>query len=380
MVAAGQGTSYVRPLGVPVAYESSVPYRAGTDGYASFRIPAVVRARSGAVLAFAEGRVSSAADSGDIDIVLTRSADGGRTWGPLQVVARNNAGTAGNPAPVVLAGGRVLLLQVHNAADATEDRIRRGQVTAADGRRTYLQYSDDDGASWSTPREITAQTKLPHWRWYATGPGHALRLRHGPHAGRLVVPANHSTPPADAADDGTEPRYYGGHALLSDDDGATWRIGYTDGDTDRAVAPNETTAAELPDGTLYFSARNQSGAAWSRADAVSADGGAHLHTPFRPQAGLAGPPVQGSLLHLDDRGALLFSGPAHPAARALMTVRTSRDGGATWRTAHTVSGLPAAYSDLVRIDAETVGLLYETGDFSAYSTITFRRIPVEEPA
>ncbi|MGW1376422.1 sialidase family protein [Streptomyces sp. NPDC002446] len=362
-----------------MAYESSVPYRAGTEGYTSFRIPAVVRARSGAVLAFAEGRVASAADWGDIDIVLKRSPDGGRTWGPLQVVARNGTGTAGNPAPVVLAGGRVLLLQVHNAADATEDRIRRGQVPPADGRRVWLQHSDDDGASWSAPREITDQAKLPQWRWYATGPGHALRLRRGPYAGRLLVPANHSTPPAQPGDDGTEPRYNGGHALLSDDDGATWRIGYTDGDTDRSVAPNETTAAELPDGSVYLNTRTEAVAAWHRADAVSTDGGAHLTGPFRPQAGLAGPVCQGSVLHDGDRGTLLFSGPAHPAARALMTLRTSRDGGLTWHPAHTVSGLPAAYSDLVRLDRDSVGLLYETGDFSAYSTITFRRIPVEEP-
>lgn len=79
-------------------------------------------------------------------------------------------------------------------------------------------------------------------------------------------------------------------------------------------------------------------------------------------------------------GALLFSGPAHPSARALMTLRTSHDGGLTWRPAHTVTGLPAACSDLVRLDRDSVGLLYETGHFSAYSTITFRRIPVEEPA
>ncbi|MFE0377991.1 exo-alpha-sialidase [Streptomyces inhibens] len=363
-----------------MAYESSVPYRAGTEGYTSFRIPAVVRARSGAVLAFAEGRVSSAADSGDIDLVLKRSMDGGRTWGPLQIVARNGTGTAGNPAPVVLAGGRVLLLQVHNAADATEDRIRRGRVPPADGRRVRLQHSDDDGASWSPPREITDQAKLPQWRWYATGPGHALRLRHGPYAGRLIVPANHSTPPTAPEDTGAEPRYNGGHALLSDDDGANWRIGYRDSGTDPAVAPNETTAAELPDGSVYLNARNEAAAAWRRVDAVSTDGGEHLLRPFRPQAGLAGPACQGSALHLGDRDALLFSGPAHPAARALMTLRTSRDAGLTWRHAHTVAGLPAAYSDLVRLDRGSVGLLYETGDFSAYSTITFRRIPVEEPA
>lgn len=59
-----------------------------------------------------------------------------------------------------------------------------------------------------------------------------------------------------------------------------------------------------------------------------------------------------------------------------MTVRVSADGGTTWRSAHTVDGLPAAYSDLGRLDADTVGLLYETGDFSAYETIAFRQIPV----
>ncbi|QHC26780.1 sialidase family protein [Streptomyces sp. GS7] len=360
-----------------------MPYRAGTEGYTSFRIPAVVRARSGALLAFAEGRVSSAADSGEIHLVLKRSADGGRTWGPLQCVARNGTGTAGNPAPVVLAGGRVLLVQVHSAADANEDRIRRGEVAPADGRRVWLQYSDDDGASWSAPREITDEAKQPHWRWYATGPGHALHLRHGPHAGRLVVPANHSLPPTAPGDTGTEPRYEGGHALLSDDGGATWRIGYVDHDhpgTGRIAAPNETTAAELPGGTVYVNARNAASAAWRRLDAVSTDGGERLVRPFRPQAALAGPRVQGSALYLDDRGELLFSGPAHPEARALMTLRASRDGGRTWRTAHTVSGLPAGYSDLVRLDRGSVGLLYETGDFGAYETLTFRRIPLKEPA
>lgn len=61
-----------------------------------------------------------------------------------------------------------------------------------------------------------------------------------------------------------------------------------------------------------------------------------------------------------------------------MTLRASSDGGTTWRPVHTVDGLPAAYSDLVRIDDDTVGLLYETGDFGAYETITFRRVPVTD--
>ncbi|MFE5915799.1 exo-alpha-sialidase [Streptomyces sp. NPDC056468] len=353
--------------------ETSVPFRAGREGYASFRIPAVVATSTGTLLAFCEGRVGSHDDFGNIDIVLKRSTDGGRTWGPLQVAAKHGDDLAGNPAPVVLDTGRILLVHVRNAALATESAIRRGAVSAADGRRVWVQHSDDEGATWSAPTEITKGTKRPEWRWYATTPGHAVQLA----GGRVVVPANHSLPPA-GRDNGTEGKYNGGHCLLSDDRGATWRIGYVDGNTDGYVNVNETTAAELPDGRVYFNTRNDSTSPGTRADAYSEDGGATLAKPFRPQAGLAAPVCEGSVLHLRDPDVLLYSGPADPGFRALMTIRASTDGGITWRSAHTVDGLPAAYSDLVRIDDEAVGLLYETGDFSAYETLTFRRVPVTE--
>ncbi|MFI7386727.1 exo-alpha-sialidase [Streptomyces sp. NPDC049813] len=357
----------------PEPSPASVPFRAGQDGYASFRIPAAVATPDGTLLAFCEGRRSSAADSGDIDLVLRRSADGGRSWGPLRVVVANGRDLAGNPAPVVLDSGRVLLVHVRNAAAATEDAIRRGRVAAADGRRVWVTYSDDAGLTWTPGQEITGQVKKADWRWYATTPGHAVLTREG----RVVVPANHSLPPT-GSDTGTEGKYNGGHCLLSDDSGATWRIGYVDDDTDGQINVNETTAAQLPGGELYFNTRNDSPAPGTRADARSTDGGEHLVKPFRPQAGLVGPVVEGSLLHLGDPDVLLYSGPADPGFRALMTVRRSFDGGVTWPPAHTVpvDGLPAAYSDLVRVDEATVGLLYETGDFSAYETITFRRLPV----
>ncbi|WP_033305985.1 sialidase family protein [Streptomyces iakyrus] len=353
--------------------ETSVPFRAGQEGYASFRIPAVVATGTGDLLAFCEGRVGSRDDFGNIDIVLKRSTDGGRTWGPLQVAARNGDALAGNPAPVVLGTGRVLLVHVRNAALATEDAIRRGKVSAADGRRVWVQHSDDEGRTWSAPREITQQAKRPEWRWYATTPGHAIQLG----TGRVVVPANHSLPPT-GTDNGTEGKYNGGHCLLSDDEGTTWRIGYVDDNTDGYINANETTAAELPDGRVYLNTRNDSPSPGTRADAHSADGGQTLVKPFRPQAGLAAPVCQAAVLHLRDPDLLLYSGPADPGFRALMTIRASTDAGTTWRPAHTVDGLPAAYSDLVRVDAGTVGLLYETGDFGAYETITFRRVPVTE--
>ncbi|MFD8716971.1 exo-alpha-sialidase [Streptomyces sp. NPDC059629] len=351
--------------------EASIPFRGGEEGYASFRIPAVVVSRTGTVLAFCEGRVNSAADHGHIAVVLKRSGDGGRTWGPLQVTAGNGADLAGNPAPVVLDTGRILLVHVRSAASATEDAILRGQVPDADGRRVWVQHSDDDGVTWSAPEEITGSVKRAGWRWYATTPGHGLQLR----SGRVVVPGNHSLPPA-GTDNGTEGKYNSGHCLLSDDRGETWYLGYVDENTDGYINVNETTAAELPDGRVYFNTRNDSPAPGNRADAHSADGGRTLVKPFRPQAGLAAPVCEASVLQLRDPDVLLYSGPGDPASRALMTIRASVDGGTTWRPVYTVDGLPAAYSDLTRIDAATVGLLYETGDFSAYTTITFRRVPV----
>lgn len=351
--------------------ETSVPFRSGQEGYASYRIPAVVVTHAGTVLAFCEGRVTSASDHGNIDIVLKRSTDGGNTWGPLTVVATNGDKLAGNPAPVVLDTGRILLVHIRASGTATEKDILLGKVPAAEGRRVWLRHSDDDGVTWSTSVEITAQVKDPKWRWYATTPGHAIQLS----TGRVVVAANHTIPPT-GADLGNEGRYNSGHCLLSDDRGATWRIGYLDENTNGYINVNETTAAELPDGRVYFNTRNDSPSPGNRADAHSTDGGQTLVKPFRPQAGLPAPICEGSVLQIRDPDLLLFSGPADPVDRALMTIRVSTDGGTTWRPADTVSGLPAAYSDLVRVDAETVGLLFETGDFGAYERISFRRVPV----
>lgn len=355
-------------------YGTSVPFRAETEGYSSFRIPALVRAPDGALLAFAEGRVNSSEDCGDIDIVSKRSTDGGLNWEPLRVVAQMGDGTAGNPAPVFLEEGRLVLVFVSNAADATEERIRRGEVAPEDGRRVWVQHSDDHGFTWSDPREITEQVKRSHWRWYATTPGHAIQLASGPHAGRIVVPGNHSIPPT-GGDNGTEGKYDGGHSLLSDDGGETWRIGYSDNKPDGYVNINETACAELPNGQVYFNARAHGNAPGSRATTRSLDGGETLAEPFHPEPALLAPVVEGSVLQLHDPDVLLFAAPEHPMERVRMVIHASDDNGGTWWTAHTVDSRPAAYSDLVRVDKDTVGLLYETGDNDPYETLTFRQIP-----
>ncbi|MBZ9643022.1 sialidase family protein, partial [Streptomyces sp. PSKA30] len=142
---------------------------------------------------------------------------------------------------------------------------------------------------------------------------------------------------------------------------------------------NESTAAQLPDGRIYFSARDQHGtSAGNRLDSHSADGAASLERPYTVQPTLDDVPiVQGSVLHHPGAG-LLFSGPSVPTARQAMAVWRSTDGGTTFTKALTLSQQRAAYSDLVRLDRNTLGILYETGVTGTYETIEFRRLPLDD--
>jgi sialidase-1 len=190
-----------------------------------FRIPALCRAAK-ALLAFAEAR-PSVEDSGSIDLVMRRSTDGGRTWSELKKVVGDRqlssaiAGvvggmTLGNPVPLFVPPtshypeGRLLLMFCSNAASVNEDAIRADTTVAAGaGRRVWLSRSDDGGAVWSAPREITSQVKRAGWTWYATGPGGGLVLRNG----SLVVPCTHSV-------HGSNEDH--SHLLSSHDGGETW--------------------------------------------------------------------------------------------------------------------------------------------------------------
>ncbi|MFG2022451.1 exo-alpha-sialidase [Streptomyces sp. NPDC048825] len=357
---------------------SSVPFTAGQNGYDTYRIPATIRTRTGAVLAFAEGRRNGAGDTGNIDVVLRRSGDGGCTWGRLSVITAGQGDTRGNPAPVVdPATGKVVLLTSYNDGAVTEAQIMRGEVTPEQSRRVFVQTSRDDGRRFSAPRDITDSVKLPSWRWYATGPGHAVALTRGPHAGRLVMPANHSAaPPAGSTDTGQETKYYGAHALYSDDGGVTWRLGFIDDSYDGLDNSNESIAAQLPDGRLYFSSRDQHGtSAGNRLDSYSSDGGVTLDRPYTVQPTLNDVPVvQCSVLQLQGAGgALLFSGPSVPTARQSMAIWRSADAGRTFTKALTLSTQPAAYSDLVQLGGDKVGVLYERGVAGPYEAIEFRR-------
>jgi len=345
-------------------------FRHGADGYHSFRIPAIVCATNGALLAFAEGRRNNGGDTGAIDLVLKRSFDDGRTWGPLRIVGDGGTNTFGNPTPIVdLVMGRVLLLTTHNAGNVTEEQVMAGVVN---DRRVFVQQSDDNGATWSLAREITSSAKRSSWRYYATGPGHGIQLGRGGHAGRLVAPCNHSTTNSASSS------AYGAHLLLSDDHGITWRIGADNSPNDGRINPNESSSLELSDGRIYTVTRNQEGSsAGHRAVAWSSDGGETFEAPFVMEFRLVSPVVEGALLRCasaDQAGApsrILFSTPSDSVQRMRMTVYRSFDEARTWGTAKVIYHGPSAYSDMARLPNGQIGLLYESGINGPYEQITF---------
>src|SRR5262249_3589051 len=137
-------------------------FTAGTGGYHTYRIPALLATPKGTVLAFCEGRKKGRGDSGQIATLLRRSLDGGKTWRAGQVVASDGWNTVGNPSPVVeRSTGTIWLLLTHNLGQDTEKTIRAG--TAKGTRSVWVVKSTDEGATWSKPVDITKAVKKANW-------------------------------------------------------------------------------------------------------------------------------------------------------------------------------------------------------------------------
>ncbi|MFI8237552.1 exo-alpha-sialidase [Streptomyces sp. NPDC085866] len=364
--------AHAQPAADAAEFEQQVLFNASQDpGYACFRIPAIVRTTDGTLLAFAEGRVLNCGDAADIDLVVKRSTDGGRTWGPLQVVNEGAGDTHGNPAPIVDRDtGRIWLAETYNTG-----RKDSASCSVPCDRSPHLQYSDDDGVTWSEPRDLSPEILPADWNsWYATGPVHGIQLTHGRYAGRLVFGVNTETW------DGS--RVSANHAALvvSDDHGGHWRIGATDSwpiaaDGTFRQKPSELTLTERTDGSVLVSGREQDGTDLGhRTQAVSRDGGGSFAAPFRGLPDLYTPQVQGSMLRVGDR--ILLACPADPDRRRTMMIRSSYDGGRTWDSVDrgtVVTTDWSGYSDLVRVDHDTVGLMYEGGAVDARDEIRFAR-------
>jgi sialidase-1 len=344
-----------------------VLFRSGTDGYGCFRIPVLSRTTAGTLLAFAEGRKSaSCADRGDIDMVVRRSTNDGRTWGPIRVVTSgtpddpNAPFTRGNAVPVVdRTTGTILLVTTSNEATLSGQRL------------PWIQQSADDGLTWTAPKPLGASMDGTNNGWFATGPAHGIQLEHGTHAGRLIVGA-HQKPAANTVLAGV---------LYSDDHGDTWQASKVPNSfVDGQLSPGEIAVAELPDGAVYAAARNEFDGGNHRAKAISTDGGATLPT-FTTVPSLVTPNVQGSVLALQQTygttpgDILVFSAPSDPTDRKLLKIRYSTDRGNTWTspTNGLVTGDRSGYSDLAELTGGEIGVFYEGGATFSADELRFAR-------
>lgn len=365
-------------------------FEAGVGGYKLYRIPGIVVTAKGTVLAYCEARKSDRGDWGTIDILLRRSADGGKTWGEPTRIADVPGPKTKNP--VALAQKLATPDEVtYNNPVMFADRSGAVHLLfCLEYMRCFYARSDDDGRSWSAPVEITESAFGPFrtnydWKVLATGPGHGIQLK----TGRLVVPVWLST--------GT-----GGHAhrpsvtstVFSDDGGKTWHRGdLAVPNTPDWINPNETVIAELPDGTVMLNVRSES-KAHRRLVTTGKDGATGWRIPTFDDA-LVEPICMASLLSVPGpKPVLLFANPdnlekadgkANPGQsrdRKNVTVRVSDDGGKTWAAKRTVELGLSGYSDLAATPDGTILLFYERGATDGVSRtktgkLTVARFPVE---
>ncbi len=366
------------------AQQTSLVYTSGTEGHKSYRIPAIISLPNGELLAFAEGRVNGAGDFGDVNIVLKRSTDHGKTWSALSTLVDYAKLQAGNPAPVVdlydpaFPKGRIFLF--YNTGNNHEGEVRKGNGL----REVWYKTSTDQGQTWSEPVNITLQVHKPNqtkanpaynfqedWRHYANTPGHALQFTTAPYQGRIYIPANHS-----AGSSAKPNEDYFAHGFYTDDHGKSFKLS----ETVNLPGSNECSAAELSNGKMMLNARNQKGDIRARIVALSKNGGENWDSIYFDNQ-LPDPVCEGSILNIGTKKGstiLAFCNAADTNDRNNLTLRISRDEGKSWPLSFSIDKNSTdkkssftAYSDLVKIDKHQIGVLYERNN---YAEIVFKTV------
>lgn len=350
----------------PVVEPPTIPsdfnyvYKQGTFGYEVYRIPAITKTRNNVLLAFAEARkLRSNGDSGDIDLVVKRSSDNGKTWSKHILVWDDGTNTCGNPVPMVDDKGRVHLLMNWNHGEDKWSPIVNG--TGKDTRRVFYTYSDDEGLTWEQPIEITSSVKRADWYWHGAGPAHGIQIKNGSNKGRLVAPCYFTTKENGAVVDYS-------YVVYSDDYGKTWRYGAATS----TGKVGECAIAEFSDGTLMLNMRTSEG--FYRKYSLSTDGGLSWSVP-KADTYQIDPGCQGSILTINDQ---LFLSNAAAATRTNMTVRKSADKGVSWTGRSLVYDGNSGYSDLVPISETEIAVFYEGGRVRYTDGLAFEIIEINK--
>ena len=362
-----KSASHIRRMGVGVRH-------GGDDGIAAFRIPGLVTTNAGTLLGVYDARYNSSVDLQEhVDIGLSRSTNGGKTWEKMRIpmaFGQYNglpSGQNGVGDPSILVDKQtgtiwIVAAWTHGMGNRRAWFNSLPGMTINETAQLMMARSDDDGKTWSSPINVTSQVKDPSWRFLLQGPGRGISMIDG----TLVFPTQYIDPQGLP------------HAgiMYSKDHGSTWTIS--------APARDNTTEAqvvEVTPGVLMLNMRDNRGG--SRAVSITSDFGKTWTEHVSNRNALQEPVCMASLIKVEakdnimDKDLLLFSNPNTTKERKNMTIKASEDGGLTWLENNQLlldEDYGWGYSCLTMIDKETVGILYE----SSLAHMTFQAVKLKD--
>ncbi len=311
-----------------------------------YRIPAMVTAPNGDLVVTIDERVPSCNDlrgSRDINIVMRRSQDQGKTWTRIERIIDFPEGQSASDPSMIVDGATGEIFLFYNFMDLDTER---------DVYYLHVVKSKDSGETWSKPEDITGQITKPEWhsdfKFITSGRG--IQTSTGKLLHCLVN------------------LQCGMHLFGSDDHGESWYL------IDTPIKPgNESKVVELADGSWMINSRvNRKGMRYVH---VSDDLGATWHSRAEPL--LIDPGCNGSIIRYstvkEDSGksCLLFSNAKMKKGRQNMTVRISYDEGHTWSNGKTIYSGSSAYSTMTVLRNGDIGLLFEKDDYTENLFVTF---------
>jgi sialidase-1 len=354
------GTSHLKRIGVAVR-------KAGDDNIHTYRIPGIITTDRGTLIAVYDNRNTGSRDlPGNIDVGMSRSTDKGKTWEPMKVIMdmgephENNG--VGDPAILFDPITRKLWVA---ALWSKGKRSIAGSLPGISPDTTgqfVVVSSDDDGLTWTTPQTITPQVKEPRWHLFFNGPGNGIAMKDG----KIVFAAQYWD----------EARMPHATIVYSDDHGKNWK--------GKIMGPKSNTTesqvVETSPGTLMLNMRDNRGGFRSIATTINM-GESWTEHPTSFNA-LKDPVCMASIIKasVQHKGVikdvLFFSNPNTSSGRYNMTIQSSMDGGVSWQQSNQLlidERMCFGYSCLTKIDANTIGILYE-GTQDLY----FVQVPVNE--
>lgn len=331
---AGQGSREILLRRVKVLE----PGMFGSDGY---RIPAIAALDDGALLITTDRRKFNDRDlPEDIDIIVQRSNDNGRTWSEPAMLAEGRGYGKG------FGDAALVLTESGNTVCAYSGGAGVWGSTLENPQRNYIVASRDGGITWSEPFDCTSMLWGPeaaneecrtcHSAFFASGSG--LRLKKGRYAGRIMfIAAVHSQ----------NPWRFDNYAVYSDDGGTTWNV------SGRAfIGGDEAKAVELPDGRILMSVRRSG----ERGFNTSCDGGITWNAQGL-WSDICTNACDGDIINVGDT--LLLHSLPNDMARRNVSVFVSRDNGETWPYVKSICPYESVYSSITELPDGTIGAYLE---------------------